>query len=72
MVTLRDARVGVELRDTHPRGVELAAPVTLSQLAVGAHGRVAGREQQKCIGLVSHGRCDRIGCGVAQRRIIVR
>ena len=71
VVTLRDARVGVELRDANLRGVELAAPVPLSQLAVGAHRRVAGREQQQRIRLASHGRCDHIGGGLAQRRVIV-
>ena len=71
VVTLRDARVRVELRDAHLRGVELAAPVPLGQLAVGAHRRVAGREQQQRIGLAAQRRGDRIGRGLAQRRVIV-
>ena len=71
VVTLRDARIGVELRDTNLRGVELAAAVSLGQLAVGAHRRIAGREQEKRIGLAVERRGNRIRRGLAQCRVIV-
>ena len=71
MVALGEPRVLVELRDAHLGGVELAAAVSLGQLAVGAHRRIAGREQEQRIRLAVQRRGNRIRRGLAQCRVIV-